>query len=259
MPDLAGGVLFQYVDPAEPEWVWDEGVHQWVTAWPSGEPEPIRRQRTPGGPTEIAVPADGSRLWLLDVGMVDGEPAVAFGRLVGGDEPIAVGFDYCAEVDRCGDFSWRVELVVRSIDGGEERVVHRALWQPGITESTAYTACSSGKDSSHSRCTPIQVTLRDGGAWSELFDPDGERIETGYRATPWCVGCDVVADLAPFLSSVRVRRAVPRSRRRPPHGPGRGGAGRHHEVDRTVAGRRERWPDGRHRRGSGRDSSRFNL
>ena len=195
MPDLAGGVLFQYVDPAEPEWVWDEGVHQWVTAWPSGEPEPIRRQRTPGGPTEIAVPADGSRLWLLDVGMVDGEPAVAFGRLVGGDEPIAVGFDYCAEVDRCGDFSWRVELVVRSIDGGEERVVHRALWQPGITESTAYTA-RLGQGLVALSVHPYPGDPEGWGA-VELFDPDGERIETGYRATPWCVGCDVVADLAP--------------------------------------------------------------
>ena len=140
VPDLAGGVLFQYLDPAEPEWVWDDPP---IGGWRRGravEPEPILRQRTPGGAVEVAVPADGSRLWLFDVGMVSGEPAVAFGRLVGGDEPIAVGFDYCAEVGRCGDFSWRVELVVRPIEGGAERIVHGALWQPGITESTAYTA-----------------------------------------------------------------------------------------------------------------------
>lgn len=195
VPDLSGGVLFQYADPAVPEWVWDEGTHRWVATWPGGGPEPIRRQRAPGGPTEVAVAASGSRLWLLDVGMVDGEPAVAFGRLVGGDEPIAIGFPYCAEVDMCGEFSWRVELVVRPIDGSEESVVHRELWQPGITESTAYTTrLGQGLVS-----LSIHPYPGDAEGWGaiELFDMDGERIDAGYRTSPWCVGCDVVADLAP--------------------------------------------------------------
>ncbi len=195
VPDLAGGVLLQYLDPTEPEWVWDDDTHRWVTIWPSGEPEPIRRQRSPGGAIDVAVPSNGSRLWLLDAGLVDGEPAVAFGRLVGGDEPIAVGFDYCAEVELCGEFSWRVELVVRPIDGGAERVVHRALWQPGITESTAYTA-RLGRDLASLAVHPYEG---DPESWAavEFLDPDGRQVDAGYRTSPWCAGCDVVADLAP--------------------------------------------------------------
>lgn len=195
VPDLTGGVLFQYADPAVNEWVWDGALPRWTASWARGGPEPILRQRNPGGPVEVAVEPAGTRLWLLDVGTADGEPALAFGRLVGGADPIAVGFDYCAEAGLCGEFSWRVEFVVRPVEGGPERVVHRALWQPGITESTAYTARWGGDLAALS----VHPYGGDPESWAavDLFDLDGAPVDAGYRASPWCTGCDIVADLAP--------------------------------------------------------------
>jgi peptidoglycan hydrolase-like protein with peptidoglycan-binding domain len=195
VPDLTGGVLFQHVDPARPEWSWDDASGRWRMSWPAGGPEPILRQVVPGGPISTAVPTEGARLWLLDSALVDGVPTVAYGRLVGGDERVVPGFPHCDDDDLCGEIGWRVQLVVRAVEGGAERIVREALWQHGITESTTHTA-RLGADLVALVATPYAG----GGEYSSrsvtFLDARG-RVAEHVRLDPSCEWCDLAADLAP--------------------------------------------------------------
>lgn len=198
VPDLTGGVLFQYVDLARVDWHWDDAASRWVAAWPDGDPEPIYRQRVPGGRVEVAVATEGSRLWLLDTAIVDGAPTVAYGRLIGGDDQVPEGFEnWCDQVGiaQCGGIAWHVELTTRPVAGGTPVDV-APLWWHGIQERSSYVGRLG---EGHNALSVFPAPEGGEHAWGSvmLLDKSGQPVAAPYRADPWCAWCMVVADLPP--------------------------------------------------------------